>query len=670
MWSQGRALLPHSVRFSAVWPVLAVVAVGCGSSSSSGSQPALRLSATTLAFSGTAGSSNPSALVVSVDNAGGGTLSAPVSAVSYGSGSGWLSTAVSGSAAPYAVTAQASVAALAAGTYAATISVSSPGAGNSPQSVGVTLVVEPASWWRDHVAYEVFVRSFADSDGDGIGDLKGLTAHLDDLNDGTPVSAPASTTALGVDAVWLMPIYPSPSYHGYDVADYQSVNPAYGTLADFDAFVAAAHQRGIKVILDMELNHSSRQHPWFLNSEQGPQAADRDWYVWSATDPSPAWQSPLGGSGDPWRPLNGAYYYAVFDSSMPDLNLGNDAVYQALLAAMEFWTGHGVDGFRLDAVRYFFANGPQGYEQRDQPETHAFLQKLRAALQAAFPGTLLVAEAWAPEAIAATYYGQANEVHLAFAFDQAAATLSSVLGGSPDDLVNAIASTETAMAGKDRGFDAPFLTNHDQVRTMRALAADAAGARLAAATLFALPGTPFVYYGEEIGMQGGPLSASSDPDKRTPYHFTATAPQYGFTTATRSWYQSGYDGSGQGTLEASGVDLASQKADPASLWNLYRTLVALRHRSAALANGDATRVAVTPAASAPGGFALVRSLGGQRVLFVANFATSATGPFSVAVTGAPRVLEAEGLALAPGTSGGSLSVPGLAARGFAFIELD
>ncbi len=154
-------------------------------------------------------------------------------------------------------------------------------------------------WWRDRVVYEVFVRSFADSDGDGVGDLKGLTDHLDYLNDGNP----ATTTDLGVDAIWLMPIFPSPSYHGYDVTDYRNVNPQYGTLADFDALVAAAHQRGIKVILDMVLNHSSSDHPWFVSSRQGPTAALRDWYVWSATDPH--WPSPRSGGGPPWQPWGG-----------------------------------------------------------------------------------------------------------------------------------------------------------------------------------------------------------------------------------------------------------------------------------------------------------------------------------------------------------------------------
>jgi alpha-amylase len=508
-------------------------------------------------------------------------------------------------------------------------------------------------WWRDKVVYEVFVRSFADSDGDGIGDLKGLTAHLDDLNDGDP----STTTDLGVDAVWLMPIFPSPSYHGYDVTDYRGVNPQYGSLADFDAFVAAAHRRGIQVILDMVLNHSSSLHPWFFDSRQGASMPKRDWYVWSATDP--VWQNPQPqGGGSPWRPGSGDYYYAVFSPTQPDLNLGNTAVEQELVDSMKFWLARGVDGFRLDAVRYFFASGPTPTQQRDQPESHAFLKRIRAALQAEYPRALLVAEAWAPQQVVATYYGQGDEVQLAFAFDQADATRAAVTSSSSDPLVNSLAVTETTLAGKDRGFDAPFLTNHDQVRVARSLGGDAPSLRLAAATLMALPGTPFLYYGEEIGMQGGPSSA--DPDKRTPLRWNSTAPGYGFTTASTTWYGA--------TTEAPGVDVATQRADPTSLRSLYGSLIALRHSRSSIATGDAVRPVVTGGSSSA--LALLRSGATQRTLFVANFGTTPIGPLLVDVSGTPRTLLAEGLSSPAVSTGGKLSVPGLAARSFAFIELN
>ena len=502
-----------------------------------------------------------------------------------------------------------------------------------------------SGWWRDKVVYEIFVRSFADSDGDGVGDLQGLTAHLDYLNDGDP----STNTDLGVDAVWLTPIHPSPSYHGYDVTDYRSVNPAFGTLTDFDAFVAGAHQRGIKVILDMVLNHSSRQHPWFVNSQTGDTAAKRNWYVWSATDPG--WRSPFSG-GKVWYPLNGAYYYGLFSSTMPDLDLGTAEVEAELVSTMKFWLAHGVDGFRLDAVRHYFESSTGVLV--DQPETHAFLKRIRRALQETYPQTLLVGEAWTTVETVATYYGEGDEVQLSFSFDLADAIKSSIPAGDCSAVSSVLTRLDAALAGKDRGFDAPFLSNHDQVRTMRALGADAAAARVAAATLFALPGTPFLYYGEEIGMQGGP--ATDDRQKRTPFRWNSDA-GHGFTSGS-PWTDA---------TEAPGVDVATQQADPTSLWNLYRRLLALRHDQSALAKGEVGVPALHDAG--PGILALVRTDAGKRVLFVTNFATTPSGPFAVALGGVPDVLLSEGLSAPPAAASGEVGFPGLDARGFAFVSL-
>lgn len=502
-----------------------------------------------------------------------------------------------------------------------------------------------SGWWRDEVVYQVFVRSFADSDGDGVGDLAGLTAHLDDLNDGNP----ATTSDLGVDAVWLMPIFDSPSYHGYDVRDYRAINAPYGSPADFDAFVAAAHARGIRVILDMVLNHSSNLHPWFVNSQSGADAARRGWYVWSATDPR--WGSPLGGD-PPWRQAASGWYYAAFSGSMPDLNLGEPAVEAELVDVMNGWLARGVDGFRLDAVRYLTASGPS--QQVDQPESHAFLKRVRAALHAQHARALLVAEAWANTETVATYYGAGDEVQLAFAFDQADAIRASLLGGASGNLVNVLARAEAALAGKDRGFEAPFLSNHDQVREARALLGDLPSLKLAAATLMALPGTPFVYYGEELGMQGG--AGSDDRNKRTPYRWNATGPGHGFTTGT-PWFTA---------PEAAGVDLASARADPGSLWTLYRDLIAIRHGHRALATGDATR---PPATGGPAALALLRAAEGDRVLFVANFAPEAIGPVAVTVAGAPRTIAHGGLTGAVTAADGTVTVPGLEPRGWVLVEL-
>ncbi len=510
--------------------------------------------------------------------------------------------------------------------------------------------------WRDKVVYEVFVRSFADSSGDGIGDLQGLVAHLDDLNDGNP----ATTTDLGVDARWLMPIFPSPSYHGYDVTNYRSVNPQYGSVSDLDALVAAAHARGIKVILDFVPNHSASGHPWFQNARTGATSEKRDWYVWSATQPT-GWTVPFGGGGTPWRlnSTDGTYFYAIFGSGMPDLNWKSAAVEAELLDTMKSWLARGVDGFRLDAVRYLVEDGPDAVQ--DTPETHAVLQRMRAALEAEYPGVLLVGEAWAPLETVATYWGAGDELQLAFSFDLADAVKQAATLGVATPVVNVLIRTETALAGKDRRFEAPFLSNHDQVRVMRQLGGDAAAARLVAATLFAMPGTPFVYYGEEIGMQGG--ASTGDEDKRTPMRWNATSPWFGFTTASISppWYTAP-------APELPGVDVATERADPGSLWNLYRGLIALRHALPGLSSADAVRPGLTGAGT--GLLALVRGGAGQRVLFVANYATTAAGPFQVAVAGNPVVSQGEGLVGLPTASGGAIAFGGLGPRAFAFVSLD
>ncbi len=507
----------------------------------------------------------------------------------------------------------------------------------------------PPGWWRDRVAYEIFVRSFADSDGDGVGDLPGLTARLDYLNDGDP----GTTADLGVGAIWLMPIFPTPSYHGYDVTDYRAVNPQYGTLSDLDALVQGAHRRGIRVILDMVLNHSSSAHPWFQDSQQGASAAKRDWYSWRDTLPTSGWRRPWDGTLA-WYPLNGSYYWGLFSPSMPDLALGNPAVEQEVVDAMRFWLARGVDGFRLDAVRHFFESADGVVV--DQPETHAFLRRVRARLEAEYPGVLLVDEAWTALETVATYYGAGDEAQLAFSFDLADALIAAVQAGDSAAVVNVLARTEAALAGKDRSFEAPFLSNHDQVRAMRALAGDAAAARVAAATLLAMPGTPFLYYGEEIGMQGGP--GSDDRNKRTPFRWTASAPGYGFSSGI-PWFFA---------AEAAGVDLASQQADPASLWSVYRRLLALRRVSVALATGDAVRPALS--GGGPGALALIRTAGAKRVLFVANLAAAPSGAFTVDAPGTPTALDSEGLAGPPTAAGGKLDFPGLGERSWAFFQLE
>lgn len=256
-------------------------------------------------------------------------------------------------------------------------------------------------WAEGTVFYEVFVRSFADSDGDGIGDFRGLTSKLDYLNDGKP----GTSSDLGVGGVWLMPVFRSPSYHGYDVTDYEHVNPEYGTEEDFDRLLAEAHRRGIKVIVDLVMNHTSSTHPWFVEAAADTASAHRDWYVWSDRDLG--WGQPWNPVGPTWHPSTHGWYYGVFWSGMPDLNFRNPAVRAEMLRIADLWLARGVDGFRLDATRHLIETGP-GAGESDADETHAFLRQLSAHIRRVRPDALLVGENWTDTATIAPYFGSAD----------------------------------------------------------------------------------------------------------------------------------------------------------------------------------------------------------------------------------------------------------------------
>lgn len=461
-----------------------------------------------------------------------------------------------------------------------------------------------ARWWHGSVFYEVFVRSFADADGDGKGDLRGLTARLDHLVD------------LGVDAMWLMPIHPSPSYHGYDVTDDRAVNPDYGTLEDFRALLEAAKARGLRVIIDFVMNHASREHPWFQDALRDPESKYRDYFVFrEAADPR--WKRPWDGASV-WHSAPVGVYYGLFWEGMPDWNLGNAEVFEHMVESMRFWLRLGVAGFRVDAARHLF-EGADG-QLVDRPENHVFMKRVRAALEPEFPELLLVAEAWSDTETVASYYGDGDEFHLAFSFDLAAAVKSSVRDGNRADLNQALA--RAAKAYRDRRFEAPFLANHDMQRVMRSLEGDLEEAKLATAVLMALPGTPFLYYGEEIGMQGGP--SPKDEDKRTPMRWSEeksgdarlnpnsrgssrVSPDL---TARWHWAE-----------EGRGVSVAAQKGQPGSLYEAYRELVGLRKAEAALMHGEVS----TPSLSGGGRgtLAIRRTHEGTSVLFLANLADEA-----------------------------------------------
>lgn len=478
-------------------------------------------------------------------------------------------------------------------------------------------------WARGAVFYEVFVRSFQDSNGDGIGDLPGLISRLDYLNDGNP----ATDTDLGVDALWLMPVFSSPSYHGYDTVDYESIEPDYGTAADFQRLLDEAHRRGIRVIVDLVMNHSSAHHPWFIESAASPRSSYRDWYVWRADNPG--WKQPWGGTNDTWHEKNGAFYYGVFWGGMPDLNYSTLAVREEMKRIAAFWLRRGVDGFRLDATRHLFANGP-GDLQNDQPETHVFLEEFSNHVRSVAPRAVLVGENWTETPIIARYF---NDLPMNFNFPLATAILEGVKEGEGAGIAGKL--EEMAELYPAGALDAPFLTNHDQIRIATELGEDPARLRSAAAVLLTLPGAPFLYYGEEVGLENG-STERRDELKRTPMPWNGSADSAvgGFTTGT-PWFAFA-----PGKEED---NVAAQTDDPASLLSWYRRLIRARKGSEALRTGSLALL--TPSNKGTPILVYVRESAGERVLVAHNLSggEAEAGPFDLSGSTAEAVLASDGL---------------------------
>jgi alpha-amylase len=463
-----------------------------------------------------------------------------------------------------------------------------------------------AEWTRGATCYEVFVRSFQDSDGDGVGDIPGLIQRLDYINDGDP----QSQDDLGANCIWLMPIAESPSYHGYDVVDYYAVDREYGTRDDFKRLMREAHRRGIHVLVDMVLNHSSSDHPWFQEALRNPDSHYRDWYIFSAEHPGV--RNPWG--SDNWhRSPRGDYYFGLFWHGMPDLNVENPEVVAETRRIADFWLNEmGVDGFRLDAIRHLVEGG-RGAQVEHLPGTHVFLRGYAAHLASVKPDVYTVGEVWDSIGAIMPYYPDQLTSHFMFQLS--------------DDILNA-AKTGSA-AGLFRNYlrlqDAlpphrysPFLRNHDQSRTMTVLEGDERKARLASALLLTLPGLPFVYYGEELGIAGD----KPDENIRTPMHWTAGAGG-GFTTGT-PWRAPQADWATR--------TVAAQDADPNSLLNLHRRLIHLRRENSALALGEL--VPLTTGSDRVAAF--VRRDGDNAVLVVANLGDTPAPDLSISST--PGVL--------------------------------
>ena len=451
-------------------------------------------------------------------------------------------------------------------------------------------------WWQHAVFYEVYPRSFADSNNDGIGDLNGIASKLDYLKD------------LGVDAIWLTPFFPSPQVDfGYDVSDYKAIDPMYGTLADFDALAAAAKKRGIRLILDFVVNHTSDQHKWFLDSKSSRTSQHRDWYIWrdgkGTGQPPNNWTSTFGGPAWKFDPATNQYYYHYFYPEQPDLNWRNPAVRQAMFDVTRWWYKRGVSGFRLDAVDTMFEDpnlkdnpvrpgksvyGDPLQEHKyntKQPEIHPALRGLRQVTDE-YNG-VLIGETWTADINELNaYYGKGNnELQLPMDF-----LFTNVNKLSPAEFRKQIAAINSAS-----GWPTFVISNHDIVRSY-----DRYGdgqhndeiAKLMAALYLTLRGTPILYYGEEIGMKTTPPARKEDvkdpkgrtgwpndkgrDGERTPMQWDESD-NAGFTKA-KPWLPV--------PPTAKTHNVADQQKDPASIFSFYKQLLKLRHTNKELLDGS------------------------------------------------------------------------------------
>jgi alpha-glucosidase len=490
---------------------------------------------------------------------------------------------------------------------------------------------QPLFWWQRGVVYQIYPRSFMDSNNDGIGDLEGIIRKLDYLNDGTEKS-------LGVDAIWLSPFQRSPmADFGYDVSDYCDVDPIFGDLDDFDRLVEEAHKRGMKIIIDYVPNHTSDQHAWFIESRSSRDNPKRDWYIWR--DPKPDgsppnnWGSFFGGPAWTLDEQTGQYYLHQFVKEQPELNWRNPEVHQAMLDVLRFWMERGVDGFRMDVIGLLIKDAelrdnPLNPEARldlpendlfsrqlhiyteDQDEVHAILKDIRKLLDS-YPERCGIGELWGPLPRWVRYYGEnGDELHLPFNFRLMGQPWSAkAMRATVDDLEAALPH-----------FAWPnyVLGNHDQARLATRFGGQAQ-ARLAGMMLLTLRGTPTIYYGDEIGMENGviPPEKIQDPQginlgadrtrdvARTPMQWDATPPYAGFSNS-EPWLPVSAD---YQTRNA-----AVQAQEPGSMFNFYRSLLWIRRNSPALHGGSYQPVDVVGEC-----YVYLREFGEDRKLVALNF---------------------------------------------------
>jgi alpha-glucosidase len=479
-----------------------------------------------------------------------------------------------------------------------------------------------ALWWQHGIVYQIYPRSFQDSNGDGVGDLEGIRSRLDHLVD------------LGVDALWISPVYPSPmADFGYDISDYRGIDPLFGTMEDFDRLLADARARRLKVILDFVPNHSSDQHPWFHQSRASRDNPKRNWYIWR--DPAPDggppnnWLANFGGPAWTWDGATGQYYYHAFLPEQPDLNWRNPDVREAMCEVLRFWLDRGVDGFRVDVVWHLMKdelfrdnppnpawnNGMPSIDRRlqlyscDRPEIHDVVAQLRAVIDA-YPDRVLIGEIYLPLERLVAYYGESLEgAHLPFNFQLIFAAWNA------GEIARIVRDYEAALP--KGGWPNWVLSNHDQKRI--ATRVGAAEARVAAMLLLTLRGTPTLYYGSEIGLEDVPIPSDRVQDPweknepglgfgrdpaRTPMPWDGSE-NAGFSTAT-PWLPLNPD------WRERNVERLS--ADPTSILNLYRRLIALRRSHPALSRGDYVHAHVEGDL-----YAYERRNGDERLLVGLNF---------------------------------------------------
>jgi len=427
----------------------------------------------------------------------------------------------------------------------------------------------------DGVAYEIFIQSWADGNGDGIGDFEGATQKLDYLEE------------LGVSAVWLMPIMPSPSYHKYDVTNYKAIHPDYGTMEDFKTFLSEAHKRNIKVVIDMIINHTAADHPWFQEAKQGKDNPYRDYYVWADRDSIANQIAKKEVTQDSdnitqWHAVDKQkekeHYYGFFWGGMPDLNFDNPKVRQEIYDIGKFWLEDiGVDGFRLDAAKHIFPDDRL-------KDSYEFWQEYRDEMRKVKPDVYLVGEVWASSETVKEF---AKGLPALFNFDLAGSIQQSVIQGENvaatiegpnwvnlenEDLVSRlIKQREVFQSATDDYQDAIFLSNHDQNRVMSNFGGDIHKAKMAASILLTLPGTPYIYYGEEIGM----LGKKPDPNIREPFLWSDT----GSDSLRTGWIEPEF------TSDNTVKPLSQQMENSGSLFNHYKKWIQFRNSNEILTKG-------------------------------------------------------------------------------------